>query len=261
MHYIELYIFALDLYLNSLNHFIWKRLKVTVCGRLPLSRYANTWLDHDDVSIGLYCARLAPQWKTNLSSTFVQVMNTWPLRYCITRLGSQNRKIAPTLIITGPKTDHFFVCKQTGFVDQRLWDFAKTTLTRVESFCQKTWLESSHHFSQRGSSRVRVTKNRDLSQVESIHWLESRYHCLLVQIGYGLLCSLWVWRRKANRRPCFPPVSNPSTSWTAWPDSCGRWDNRMAAQHLPRDLVQFSSGLKKWLKRRKRIGLQTTVFS
>jgi len=42
MHYIKLYIFALDLYLNSLNQFIWKRLKVTVCGRLPLSRYANT---------------------------------------------------------------------------------------------------------------------------------------------------------------------------------------------------------------------------
>jgi len=42
VHYIELYIFALDLYLNSLNHVTWKRLKVTACGRLPLSRYANT---------------------------------------------------------------------------------------------------------------------------------------------------------------------------------------------------------------------------
>jgi len=42
MHYIELKIFALVLYLNSLDHFIWKKLKVTVCGRLPLSRYANT---------------------------------------------------------------------------------------------------------------------------------------------------------------------------------------------------------------------------
>jgi len=42
MHDIELYIFALDLYSNSSNHFIWKRLKVTVCGQLPLSRYANT---------------------------------------------------------------------------------------------------------------------------------------------------------------------------------------------------------------------------
>ena len=157
-----------------------------------------------------------------------------------------------------------FLCMQTNWV---CWSealrFCKndSDSSRVILSKNVTRVESSHHFSQRGSSRVRVTKNRDLSQVESIHWLESRYHCLLVQIGYGLLCSLWVWRRKANRRPCFPPVSNPSTSWTAWLDSCGRWDNRMAAQHLPRDLVQFSSGLKKWLKRRKRIGLQTTVFS
>jgi len=59
---------------------------------------------------------------------------------------------------------------------------------------------------------------------------------LLVQMGCGLLCSLWVWRR-TNRRPCRPPMSNPSTSpWTARPDGSGRWDNRMAAQHLPRYL-------------------------
>jgi len=158
MHDIELYIFALDLYSNSSNHFIWKRLKVTVCGQLPLSRYANTWLDHDDVSIGLYCALLAPQWKANLRSTSVQVMNTWPLGYSITGLKSQNRKFAAILVITGPKNDHFCVCKQTGFVDQRLWDFAKITLTRVESFCEKrestrvespsfsTWLESSQSY-------------------------------------------------------------------------------------------------------------------
>ena len=30
MHYIKLYIFTLDLYSNCLNHFIWKRLNVTV---------------------------------------------------------------------------------------------------------------------------------------------------------------------------------------------------------------------------------------
>jgi len=183
MHYTELHIYALDLYSNSLNHFIWKRLKVTVCGRLPLSRYANTWLDDDDVSVGLYCALLASQWKTNLRSTSVQLMNTWPLGYSITRLESQNRKFAPILIITGPKSDHFFVCKQTGFVDQRLWDFAKMTLTRVSSHW--LWLESSHsvknvtrvelnhHLSQRDSSRVRVTKNR-----ESSHWIQSRYYWL-----------------------------------------------------------------------------------
>ena len=48
-------------------------------------------------------------------------------------------------------------------------------------------------------------------------------------------------------------MSNPSTSpWTAWPDGSERWDNRMAAQHLPRDLVRQSSGLNNSLKRRRR---------
>ena len=48
-------------------------------------------------------------------------------------------------------------------------------------------------------------------------------------------------------------LSNPSTSpWTAWPDGSEQWDNRMAAQHLPRDLVRPSSGLNNWLKRRRR---------
>jgi len=32
---------------------------------------------------------------------------------------------------------------------------------------------------------------------------------LPVQMGYGLLCGLLVWRR-TNRRPCRPPLSNPS---------------------------------------------------
>jgi len=30
---------------------------------------------------------------------------------------------------------------------------------------------------------------------------------LFVQMRYGLLCGLWVWRRKPNRRPCCPPMS------------------------------------------------------
>ena len=37
------------------------------------------------------------------------------------------------------------------------------TVTRVESFYEKR--DSSHHFSQHDSSRVRVTKNRDSSRV------------------------------------------------------------------------------------------------
>jgi len=38
---------------------------------------------------------------------------------------------------------------------------------------------------------------------------------LLVQVRHGLLCGPWVWRR-TSRRPCCPPISNPSTSpWAA----------------------------------------------
>jgi len=79
------------------------------------------------------------------------------------------------------------------------------------------------------------------------------HQIVLVQIGYGLFCgSLWVWRRKTNCRPSCPPtMSNTSTSaWIAQPDGSGWWDNQMATQHLPRDLVQPSSGYKNWLKRR-----------
>jgi len=117
-------------------------------------------------------------------------MNTWPLGYCTTQLESQNRKFVPISIITGPKNDHFFVCKQTGFVNQRLWDFAKMTLTQVSShwlwlesnrvIMWKTWLESSQHLSQRDSSLVRVTKI--VTRVESSRWLESCYHWLLLPV-------------------------------------------------------------------------------
>jgi len=59
---------------------------------------------------------------------------------------------------------------------------------------------------------------------------------LPVQMGYGHRCSLWVWRR-TNRQPCHPPLSNLSTSpRTTRPDGSGRWDNRIAAEHLPRYL-------------------------
>ena len=61
---------------------------------------------------------------------------------------------------------------------------------------------------------------------------------------YCFLCGLWVSRRRTNCRPCCLPMSNLLTcSWTTWPDGSGRWDNWMACQHLPRDLVQPSSGL------------------
>ena len=82
------------------------------------------------------------------------------------------------------------------------------------------------------------------------------FSLLLLQMRYGLLWGLWVWRRRTNRRPCCSPMSNPSTSpWTVWPNGSGRWNNRMAAQHLPRDLVRPSSGLNNSLKRRRRLHL------
>jgi len=49
----------------------------------------------------------------------------------MTRLENQNRKFAPIFIFTEAKNAHFFVCKQSGFVNQRLRDLVKMTLTRV----------------------------------------------------------------------------------------------------------------------------------
>ena len=47
--------------------------------------------------------------------------------------------------------------------------------------------------------------------------------------GVWPFCGLW-GRRRTNRRPCRPSMSNPSTSpRTTRPDGSGWWDNRMAA--------------------------------
>ena len=53
---------------------------------------------------------------------------------------------------------------------------------------------------------------------------------LPVQMGYDLLWGLWVWRRRTNRGPCRPPLSNPPTpqrttpAWRFWmmrqPNGC-----------------------------------------
>ena len=56
-------------------------------------------------------------------------------------------------------------------------------------------------------------------------------------MGYGLFCGLWVWCRRTNHRPFCPPMS----PWTVQPDSSERWDNRIAAQHLPWDLMRPNS--------------------
>jgi len=73
------------------------------------------------------------------------------------------------------------------------------------------------------------------------HWCRT-FPLLFVQVGCGFLCGLWVWRRRPDCWPSCLSLSNPSTSsWTARPDGSERWDNRIAAQHLPRDLVRSSS--------------------
>jgi len=115
---------------------------------------------HDKVSI--YCALLTPQWKQSLRSPSMQVGDTWSLKCTIARLDRQNRKFPPTMIITEAKNAHFFMCKRTAFVHQKLRDFVKMTLTRAidcdlcrtESFCVK-----------RDSSRVTIFLN--VTRVES----------------------------------------------------------------------------------------------
>ena len=103
----------------------------------------------------------------------MQVGNTWSYKSTTPRLESQNRIFAPIFIITEAKNAHFFVCKQTGFVHQRLIDFVKITLTPVACHC--LWLEWNHSVKNVNriespllcdSSQVRVTKI-----VTRVEWL------------------------------------------------------------------------------------------
>ena len=69
--------------------------------------------------------------------------------------------------------------------------------------------------------------------------------------GCGPFSVLWVWRRRTNRWPCCPPMSNPSTSsglqcLMSQDDETTEW---LAVQHLPRDPAQPNSGYSNWLKR------------
>jgi len=62
---------------------------------------------------------------------------------------------------------------------------------------------------------------------------------LLAQMGNGPLCSLWVWQKRTNRRPCCPLMFNPTTSpSTAWHEVM----DDETIECLPWDLVQPSSG-------------------
>ena len=64
------------------------------------------------------------------------------------------------------------------------------------------------------------------------HLRTSVEHILSCLYKWGMC----VWPKRTNCQQCCPILSNPSTSpWTAWFDSSGSWDNRMAAQHLSRE--------------------------
>ena len=68
---------------------------------------------------------------------------------------------------------------------------------------------------------------------------------LLVQMRYGLLCVLWVWHRRTNRRPSRPPMSNLSTS----PTDCTAW--RFWTMRQPNGCstpAPKSSAAKQWIK-------------
>ena len=182
-------VFGLHLTLKKLNHFtgIWKRLNVTVWGPLPWSRYAITTFNYDKVSI--YCVLLTPQWKQILRSTSMQVKETWSLKYSIVRLDMLNRKFPRILIITEAQMLIFFVW--TKWVcpprTRRFCEndsdssFESLTVTRVESFCEKRDLSRVTFFLN--VTRIESELTKIATWVDSRHWLESPYHCLILALG------------------------------------------------------------------------------
>ena len=104
------------------------------------------------------------------------------LGYSITRLESQNRKFAPIFITTGPKNDHFFVCKNDS--DSSL---GSLIVTWVESFCKKR--DSSRIESPSFSTWLESSQSHQKSWLESSYWLESRYHWFISALATQLASS------------------------------------------------------------------------
>jgi len=128
--------------------------------------------------VSIYCVLLTPQWKRSLRSASKNVGETWYLKMQHSTTRQAKQKIS-LKIINKAKSGHFFVCKWIGFVHQELRAFVKMPLTRVwshwlwlepsPSVKNVTRVESSHHFSQRESSRVRVTKKSStVTRVDSM---------------------------------------------------------------------------------------------
>jgi len=153
---------------------MWPTAIITICKYL----IGSWWC----VNRSILCPS-GPQWKANLRSTSVQVKNTWPLGYSITRLRVKTENLHQFWSLIDQKWS--FLCMQTNWVcrseplrfckNDSESSLESLIVTRVESFCEKhdsrrvespsfsTWLESS--------------QSHQKSWLESSHWLESRYHC------------------------------------------------------------------------------------
>ena len=102
----------------------------------------------------------------------------WPLRGQ-NRLHRQNRKTEPILIIIEEKTLISLCANELGLSirgSEILWKWLWLDSRVIDCdssrvIMWKTWLESSHHSSQRDSSL-----SHQKSWLESSHWLESCYH-------------------------------------------------------------------------------------
>jgi len=173
----------LVLNLKNLNHFIgiWKRHTVTVWDPLPWSRYAKTILNHDKVSI--YCAPTDPSVK---AKSQVCLYASWghlilKMQHSTTRQSKQ--KISPILDHHWSKKSSF-LCEQTDWVcpsgTQRFCKndsdsiLESLTVTRDESLCEKR--DSTRVSTFFNVTRVESESSKNVTRVESSHWLESRYH-------------------------------------------------------------------------------------
>jgi len=100
------------------------------------------------------------------------------------RLDGKNKQICAILDRLWNKKSSFLFAQTNWVCSSEAQSFKKMTLTRViqcdtsRVILWKSWLKSSHYFSQRDSSRVRVTKNCNSSRVtESSHAITDRFIC------------------------------------------------------------------------------------
>jgi len=149
------------------------------------------------------------------------------------------------------------ICSHRKTTHQFFWQ-QQYTCSAVGRSSMERVVSGQPHKTLHFNSRYWHTHTRNYPPMKSLGPAQPPPHrwrtfpLLPVQMGYGLLCGLWMWRR-TNRRPGRPPLSNPSTpSRSTRPDGSGQWDNRMAAQHLPRYLGRLAADKRtRWNEKRR----------